>query len=54
MSTKLQKQKKRSTKQVRLGSEWHIKVKIRAAEEEKTIAQLLDEICETFFSKPKI
>ena len=48
MSTKLQKQK-RETKQVRVSTKWHQRLKVEAALRKTVIAALLDEICKNFF-----
>lgn len=48
MSTNLQK---RLTKQVRVGNEFHKRLKLQAIEEGITLSKLLDRICEEFLEK---
>ena len=45
------RQNKRKTRQVRIESELHKKVKFLAIEKGTTISKLLDEICINYFGK---
>jgi predicted HicB family RNase H-like nuclease len=53
MSTNPQKLR-RATRQVRVDSEWHRRLKMEAARRDITIAKLLDEICRYFFEKNEV
>ena len=50
MSTNLQNNK-RETRQIRISTNWHKKIKLQSIEKEMTISKLADSILEEYFNK---
>ena len=50
MSTNSQNNK-RETRQIRISTDWHKKIKLRSIENETTISKLADLILEEYFNK---
>ncbi len=49
MSTKQQKDKRRQTKQIRIGIEWHKRLKVESKLREEVMSKTIDLICRQYF-----